>query len=317
MMTGRSILPVCTLLSCWGASCYQTPEFTPASLVDGPRVLAIVADPPEVAPGTDVALSALIADAPDANISFRACASFSAVLGSGSQYGEMPTDQGCGDTGFVELASHGAEATLPGSLTSDLFDNLSLAQTLLGAALPSAVIDEIRSEVDLAFLVEVRLELNDKLVRAVKRVLIRAGGGGQHINPPPPHFSLAGAEIVADPAAAFSCESSANQTLGLPLGAAVPLEPWLGGPTEDWLASYQIIDARGQLTERQEQAFYSWYTSAGTLDHRVTSAPERANVWHLPNLPGCARLWLVVRDGQGGESACGISVALGSGVCAQ
>jgi hypothetical protein len=250
-------------------------------------------------------------------VSFRACASFNGVLSSAGQYGEDLGDEGCGDPGYISLAADGVDATLPGIVTQGFFDSLSRAQMLLGAALPAAAIDTIRDEVGLPFIVEARLQSGPQLVRAIKRVLIRAQAG-THRNPPPPSFMLGDQHVVPDTSGEMRCRNfTADRPLVAAAGAEVMVRPVIDGIEEPWLSDYQVIDARGDLVVRHEQAFYSWFASAGDFDEHVTTAPARKNIWHTPDAPSCAGLWLVIRDGQGGVSACGADVTIGSGSCGQ
>ena len=79
---------------------------------------------------------------------------------------------------------------------------------------------------------------------------------------------------------------------------------------EPWLEDYQVIDARGELQERTERAFYSWFSTGGEFDQNVTKSPLRNQIWRTPATPGTYPLWLVVRDGHGGASACDLEVEI-------
>ena len=79
--------------------CLELPEFASGSIVTGPRVLAVVAEPPEIRPGETLDLSILIAgveDPSETEITWRACGSFDGFGGGGGQYGEDQPDEGCG-----------------------------------------------------------------------------------------------------------------------------------------------------------------------------------------------------------------------------
>ena len=92
--------------------------------------------------------------------------------------------------------------------------------------------------------------------------------------------------------------------------ARARLAPSVQDGAEDWLESYRVLDARGELQERAERAFYSWYATGGDFDRQVTRSPLRNQLWTAPREPGANRLWLVVRDGHGGTSACGMDVTV-------
>ena len=109
----------------------------------------------------------------------------------------------------------------------------------------------------------------------------------------------------------YRCEPDAGVLSAKP-GQTIALNPVFDGDVEPWLEDYRVLDARGILGDRKEQAFYSWFASAGEIDHGTTNAPDRSNSWRAPDKAGCAQLWLVVRDGHGGQNACTASVAVGS-----
>lgn len=301
------------LLSCASllAACADVPDFPDPSLVDRPRVLAIVADPPEVHPGQDALISLLFAGAESYTVQWRACGAFDSF--GGSQYGDGEADEGCGGSLAIDLGQ-GDTAVLPGALTQRFFDDLELAAMVLGTALPEGTIERIRSSVGLPFLVEASIDTGGKQIRAVKRVLI-SERAQPHQNPPPPHFRVGGIEVTAVPNAAFICEPRDGDTLSVRADAEVELAPVVDGEIEPWVEPYQVIDLRGQLRDREETAFYSWFSTAGALQEGTTKSPLRNEIWHTPSAPGCYPLWLVVRDGHGGTSACGVDVAIGGADC--
>jgi hypothetical protein len=76
-----------------------------------------------------------------------------------------------------------------------------------------------------------------------------------------------------------------------------------------------VIDMRGELHARDEIAFYSWFATGGELREGVTKSPLRNEIWRTPRASGCHTLWVVVRDGHGGASACGVAVTVGDLRC--
>lgn len=186
MMRGLGLL----LLIC--GACVDVPEFARPSLIDRPRVLAIIAEPPEASPGQTVELSLLLAGAEQADITWRACGAFDPVLGGGGQFG-VEQDEHCGDGG-VELEA-GKRTRLPGELTTRLFQDLELAATILGSTLPAGTVERVRDEVGLPFIAEATVRADGKLLRAVKRVVI-SQRPARHANPPAPRFTLAGEALA-------------------------------------------------------------------------------------------------------------------------
>lgn len=290
------------------SSCLELPDFESGSLIKGPRVLAVVAEPPEIRPGETLALSILIAGAEDpseAEITWRACGSFDGFFGGGGQYGEEQADEGCGGDLAFELGT-GPTAQLPGLLTADLFDNLEVIAMTLGSDLPEGIVEQIRSSVGIAFLVEATVQIEGKLIRATKRVLL-SESETPHSNPPPPRFAFGmDQQITTLPGDPLRCVREDGEPVTANPGASVELAP----PEEDWLETYDIINARGELRSRDERAFYAWYTTDGELDSSSTKSPLRNNLWRTPREPGEYPLWLIVRDGHGGTSACELTVSV-------
>lgn len=319
-MTKLSHLLSLSLALCL-AACLDLPNFESASIVTGPRVLAVIAEPPEIHPGETLELSILIAGLPvdggEPEITWRACGSFDGFGGGGgAQYGEEQPDEGCG-AGLAFDLGEGPTATLPGALTTDLFDNLEVIAMTLGTDLPEDVVAQIRSQVGIAFLVEATVRAEGKQIRATKRVLISENPEPHH-NPPPPQFVF-GEQRIAATGEGLACASEDGEPVTAEPGASVELapfsdmlEPGDGGlPDEEpWLETYDIINARGELKERKERAFYAWYTTAGSLEAGSTKSPLRNNVWRTPVEPGDYPLWLIVRDGHGGTSACELTVRI-------
>jgi hypothetical protein len=299
-------------VSCAFCACVDLPEFPRPSLIDRPRVLAIVAEPPEAAPGQPVELSLLLAGASSAEITWRACGAFDSFTGGGSQYGDE-TEEHCGSE-RGDVLEPGERTQLPGALTSRLFDDLELAAAILGSALPLATVALIRDEVGLPFVVEATVIADGKLIRAVKRVVI-SPRERRNTNPPPPRFSLAGQEIAAERADSFRCDPLEG---GVARGASasdIELRPLFEGDSEPWIEAYPVLDARGALVRRSERAFYSWFSSAGELAESITTAPLSSQRWTTPPAAGCHALWLVIRDGHGGASACRTEVAIDDAEC--
>jgi hypothetical protein len=144
-----------------------------------------------------------------------------------------------------------------------------------------------------------------KLIRATKRVLI-SENPEPHTNPPPPRFMFGDHAIIADPERPLVCVRDDGEPVTAGPGERIELAP----EEEDWFETYSILTARGELREREERAFYSWYATAGALNSGSTKSPLRNNLWRLPALPGDYPLWIIVRDGHGGTSACELTVTV-------
>ena len=319
----RSIHLIYMSLAALLTGCIDLPDFESASIITGPRVLAVIAEPPEIRPGETLDLSIMIAgveDPSEPRVSWRACGSFDGFGGGGgAQYGEEQPDEGCGGTSLAFDLGEGPTAQLPGLLTMDLFDNLEVIAMTIGTDLPEGIVEQIRSSVGIAFLVEATVRTEGKLVRATKRVLI-SENEQPHTNPPPPELMFGDQAVVTDPEQPLRCVREDGQPVTAEPGASVELAPFADAPAgagdagmsdeEAWLETYNILNARGEVRERKERAFYAWYTTAGDLDSGSTKSPLRNNVWRTPREPGKYPLWLIVRDGHGGTSACELTVVV-------
>jgi hypothetical protein len=298
------------------SGCLQLEDFAEPSLVDRPRVLAMTAEPPEIAPGEESRLTVLVAGASEVEVSWRACGGFNGVFGGGAaQYGEGDEDEGCGGGFAVPLTAaedDAAQAVLPAALTRGLFENLDVAATILGGALPEGTVERVREQVGLPFLIEATVIADGKRIRAVKRVLI-SEQATPHQNPPPPHFLFGELEVQGASTTHGACAAVDGSTPFAVVDDEIELAPLALGEdgTEDWVEPYVVIDARGDLQSRTERAFYSWFSTDGAFDSAVTKSPLRNQLWRTPREPGCYPLWLVVRDGHGGSSACELRVAVG------
>ncbi len=309
---GWGLSVVLALVGCTGS-------LDPSEIVKTPRVLAVVAEPPESAPGTDIAVDAMIsvpAEAPrPLALRWRACLDAASVLRDTGLPVEVPGRPECQEATLAE----GVSFVVEGARTRALFDALASFAPLLGAR--AALLDLVLSTVGVAF--EVELEVLDATgrvrVSAYKRVAL-TGRASPTTNPPPPRFRLDDAlEIVPD--GRFTCRAADGRTPRLRAGAEVPLEPLLPDGSgfgdgdsamarEPWLETFPVFDYTGGLTQGEEGAYYAWFATGGRLGEAITARPERGTRWTTPEEPGPASLWLVVRDGHLGTSACRLDVTL-------
>lgn len=297
------------------AGCFDLPDFAQSSSIDRPRILAVVAEPPEISPtrSDSTTLSILVAGAENvSDVRWSACGMPSSFGGMGNQFGENDGDQGCG-AGAIMLGE-GERVEVPIERARAFLMSDALARATLGALLPAAALERIRTSVGIAATVQVELMADNKRLRGLKRVLVR-----EHdqpgTNPPPPSYRF-GERILRSNGAAppYRCEPD-DGGLQVEPGELVALTPLFDGDEEPWLEDYEVMDARGVIDGRKEQAFYSWFSDKGQLDDGMTRAPERNNTWRAPSERGCAHLWLVVRDGHAGATACITEVSVGEAQC--
>jgi hypothetical protein len=288
-------LPLMAAVLC--AGCFDLPDF---------------AEPPEITPGATVQLSMLVGGGELESLDWKVCGSFTSFAMSG-QYGENTGDQGCG--GMSTTIGSGQDATFGSEVTQLLFGNDDIIRAALGSQLPDDILNTIRTSVGVALTVEADAAISGKHLRALKRVVLSESETPNQ-NPPPPVFGFGNMTIVtAEPAADKRCQPETGGVAHVDPSTRVNLAPLFANGVEDWLETYTVLDARGMLGERVEQPVYSWFASAGSLDHGDTRPPDRGNSWLTPSTPGCEHLWLVVRDGHGGTSACGLAVEVGDASC--
>jgi len=296
-------------------SCFDLPEFAESSFIDRPRILAVVSDPPELSPSStaSVTLSVLVAGADEvADVRWTACGmpGGGGFGGMGNMFGENEGDSGCG-SGAIPLGE-GERVSVSLDLARTLLNSDELAQAALGSELSAAALEQIRTSVGIAATIEVTLLADGKRLRALKRVLLRESDTPGS-NPPPPMYRFGETVLRSEgDAPPYRCETEQG-SLQVGLNESVALVPLFDGDSEPWLETFTVLDARGMLGERKEQAFYSWFTDGGDLDDGSTRAPSRANEWRAPDEPGCAQIWLVVRDGHAGATSCVARVAVGAG----
>jgi hypothetical protein len=287
------------------SACISLDDFPSESIIAGPRVIAVVVDPPEVTPGSALSVSALVVDAKEVEIEYRICGTFDGPFG-GAQFGERD-EEDCGESAL--LRGTGPTWTLPAEVLQTFWDNTDLVETILGGALSAETIATIRTEVGVPLLIEITVQADGRELRATKRVLL-SENTSPHANPPPPELKYGRRDVRAVPDQIWTCAS--NEPLTAKPGAKIEIGPATVDGEETWVEPYRVINARGEVEERTERAFYSWFATAGDFESHLTRAPLRNQIWTAPRKAGKNRLWLVVRDGHGGESACGFDVQVGS-----
>ena len=296
----RRVVLACLLVG----GCIELDEFPSESLVTGPRVLAVVVDPPEVTPGASFSVSTLVVGAEDVEIEYRICGAFDGPFG-GAQFGDRE-EEDC--SAHALLRGAGPTWTVPAEALQLVWDNANLWETVLGGTLSTETVDAIRTSVGVPLQIEISIRADTKRLRAVKRVLL-SESATPNTNPPPPAFDFGDHAVTADPDAAWSC--SAAEPLTAKPGKQVELAPAVTDRAEAWVEPYRVINSRGEVEERTERAFYAWFATGGRFESHSTRAPLRNQIWIAPQKAGEYRLWLVVRDGHGGTSACGVDVQVG------
>lgn len=281
-------------------------DFESPSRVEGPRLLTIVAIPPEAAPGVDVYFVPFLAN-PDnelLSVEFVAQLSTAALAASAGQSigsGGAPT----------ALVSDESVAILPGSETERAIQELEALLPDSADGTPSGVVRQVFDEVGLTVTVEavVRDGGGNPIIRAVKRFILTRRSE-LTTNPPPPRFRI-GEQWVSGREAVnpFRCEPEGDGP-ELTAGATISLEP---DEDADWLETFPSLDLNGEVLVGMEAGYYSWFSTGGEFSSATTRSPERAVEYIVPQEAGVYPLWVVVRDGHLGTSGCLTEVAVSSG----
>ncbi len=293
-MSARSaILPLCLALLAVGCNF----GLDSPTLVKTPRILAIVAEPPEAAPGEDVAISVMAFDpmGRDLTYSFRLCVDPSAALDQGSL--------GTGDVPCFPLVANDFRTTIPGSQTlllANAVEHLTPEQT---GGFDPAVLIQILDTAGLPVSVRVDVVAPDGeiLVSGFKLVGITRRDDPTH-NPPPPALFVDGVPYVGGlvEERPFDCVRPVPQRV-LP-DATVSLRP--GDDSDTWVETFPIYDFTGGVRTGHEGGYYSFYATGGVIGEETTQHPDEEGSWHSPAEEGTYRLWYIVRDGHLGTSAC-------------
>lgn len=280
----------------------------PSSIVVTPRILAVLVDHPEAAPGEPVRFHAMISVPEDVprplEIRWRACLDAESVLSETGFDVDLPGPRRC------ETVTLPAEEPLrlEGASSEMLVAQLRAFATVGG--FDPALIETILSSAGLAYVVELEVLDADGVVRVAgyKRAAITTRAPPT-TNPPPPVFAMDDHTIVATEEP-FRCIESEGGEIVLARDADVDLAPLLpeGAAEEPWLETFPIFDYTGGITQGRENAYYSWFATAGRFSEETSRPPNRGTVWRSPAEPGVHTIWLVIRDGHLGTSACRIAI---------
>ncbi len=290
------------------ALCGCIEDLDPKDVVRGPRVLDILADRPEVRPGERSTLSVLLAGT-QASPSYRwyVCIAPDATRpGMGlANFGEA-TFEGCfGDATPRQLVSRGATATFMAPATA--LDGIDALAMRFGARLPPGVLQAIARDVGLVVGVAVEVDVDGVTLKAYKRLVV-SRNPRPNTNPPPPRFQFGRTWVSTSGREDGTCGPEDGSRLRARPGVEVEIAP--EGNEERWFETYRVLTASGQIVDRTETAFYSFYTTGGRMSRVLSRSPTRNNAWVAPQAPGPVTLWSIVRDGHGGTSACRFEVTV-------
>jgi len=306
--------------------------------VDRLRVLGIQAEPPEVAPGDTVTLSALVVDFEERAISFAWSACVLPERGSGPFGGGAETGASGGvgygiddggscleiktvDPGLVIDLGNQEQAllTIPGDLLSD-WSNIATAYGLPpDKPLPAEARQGLTDIAGVNMIITLEVRAGDDVLVALKRVNVSTAGE-KNANPIDAVFHMTtvddtqDAPVKAETPADGSCLTTEHGGL-LSVVPGKHLITALNVPTD--LVEYPVlsigttVDLVDILTT-QETVYYSVFSTVGKFSKRVfKSGGTRRVRWSVKEDDvGDARLWVVTRDGRGGTTWCEQSILI-------
>ena len=269
------------------------PSFDSPSRVLGPRLLAVVAEPPETAPGVDVTFTPFVALLEGATYEWTIDLSPRALAAA------------AGQDLFEAREPIVFDGTIRGAETQAAIGELLGLIGDAASGTPEHVVRFVYEEVGLIVSAHVVVRDADGvlIVEGVKRVNLTPRAGPT-TNPPPPRLRVGERWASARGADPTRCEPE-GEPLEVAAGELVVLAP---EPDEPWLETYPALDLDGRRVDGVENAYYSWFSAAGDFEFNVTRAPEQEVEWTAPATPGEYPMWLVVRDGHLGTSRCSTSV---------
>jgi hypothetical protein len=279
-------------------------DLDPKEIVVSPRILDMVTDPPEVAPGGTVRVRAVVGGN-RGPVTYRwvACTGadpFGGIGGFGTGTGEV----GCtGDAGLMLPLGSGADATL--TIPAQSVDVDALVARL-GGRVSRALVEQYIRDVGIIVGVGLTIEADGRQVVGYKRVVVSLNPRPNQ-NPPTPRVQVNGRWVSVPAGGGPDCVPEQGDGIRVPRAREATLVP---DANEAWLERYTVLTAVGVFEERTEHAFFSWYASGGDLGRGLTRSPTRDNAWRPANAAGPQSLWFFVRDGHGGSSGCRLAVTV-------
>ena len=297
MTTHHGLLALLLLAGCpIGNNKYPKPsDLSPAWRIDKPRVLAVVADPPEIRPGETARFRALITD-PNGEIgstAWIACPADGGGIGFGCTIDPTFDFANASLEALAEAGFIGFEPFLPPSYTAptDLLDGLDARAasegvyvTVTVAALPKDLDPDAIVATDSALLGGLDVS---SIPVAYKRLVVSDAPSPNH-NPEVLTVTVDGTPLPAG----TTLEVDAGETyeIGLVL-------------TDDSVEAYLYLGPDGVWQQRIEQPYAHWYTTAGSMLEEITLDPYLQADWAAPAPDEgvtSGTVWAVVRDRRGG-----------------
>lgn len=290
-----ALLPVLAVALCGcpiGNDKFAKPkDLSPVWLADKLRVLAVRADPPEVGPGEAARFEALVADPEGVAgaVVWIACPpedaggiGFGCTIDPSMDF-TTATPEELADAGFIGIEPFLEPVFTP---APDILDGLDEREARDGlqvlvqvTVLPDGALDSLGDA-------GVDFDFNE--VEAAYKRLIVSSEATPNTNPELSGFLVDGLRVANDAVV----EVDRNQLYSI----AVTLE---SGAVE----RYTYINPDGDVEDRVEEPFVSWYTTSGQLGESDSLFPYLDAGWQAPDEAAASGTWwAVIRDRRGGMS---------------
>lgn len=304
-------------------------ELPDPSRIDSLRILAIVAEPPEAAPGEVVRLNALVVDPENRPLNYQWFACLVPERGTGffggSQQGLTSGGKGYSidDPGDCEQAvaqnspwswslgsAETAEITIPDDFLSDT--NVKKAYGIPeDAAMDPLALAGLLTIAGVNLTVVLKVVADDESLVGFKRINVSLSDQ-KNENPNNIAFDVrkSGTDISQIPKSGTAVEAGECRIDTAPIGSGKWRITALNVP--DPQTSYAVVvggttaDELITLQTRDEVYFYSFFSPLGKFTQDVVkSSGSAASEWSVSVAePTVVELWVVVRDGRGGTAHC-------------
>lgn len=268
-------------------------DLEPSWQINRLRVLAIRADPPEVAPGQQARFEALVVD-PDGEIGAVVWLACPPESSGGIGFGcALDPDLDFTNASFEELEDAGVigfEPTLPPRYAPPItaLEDVDEDEARNGIYALIQIVVIPQDVLDDGFGAGGDLDFN-RLRVAYKRLRVSTKDV-RNANPEILRWRID--DIPVPDEAVVEVDPDERYDVGVFL-------------TEGSVEVYEHINRDGQREERQEQPFVTWYTDGGTMEETVTLWPFLDATWRAPSADAEVTegtWWAVIRDRRGGMS---------------
>lgn len=271
-----------------------------ASLVDSPRVLAIVADPPEAKPGDTVRFRVLVAS-PEGTLA-EPQAYWALCLTPKPPAEENAVAEACWARDYQPVGGPAAELDI--TIPED-------ACALFGPALTSADVRPRDADRTGGYYQPVRVAIPELAAFGFERIRCALPNAAADVslayaeryrNNENPTITELHASIAGEPATLEA----------IPAGASVELRVSFADTAKE---RFVVYDPNGQSLEEQvEELRASWFVTSGELSTDVSDedegGPSSSVTWTAPAAEGFATIWVVLRDSRGGADFVELPVTL-------